>query len=121
MFLYEYICPACGQYYEEYAHLEDCDKPIPCTCGEYAERVICTAPALINTDEWSDTKFTPHFDVQLGAHFNSKEERNAHLEEKGLVAIEGPNSPEKKTFSRQKMSRSQALKFDGSAVKKNAV
>ena len=121
MFLYEYICPVCGLYHEAYASLKDCNKPILCDCGEYAERAICTAPGIINTDSWSDTKFKPHFDEQLGQHFDSREERNNHLKSKGLVEVEGPKSPEGHNNSRPRMSRSQAMKYDPQAVKHNAV
>jgi len=118
---YSYQCETCGQYYEEYFKIDHYPEEIPCTCGDYAHKIIAYAPCLINTDEWSDTKFVPHFDEQLGQHFESKEERKAFLKKEGIVVTKGPNSPQGHNNSRPRMSRTQAKKFDKGALNHNAV
>ena len=117
--LYEYYCKECETYYEEHASLKDFNKPIPCTCGSYAERIIASAPKLVSSSTWSAGPFHPHYDIQLGQHFNTHDERNKYLKTKGLIATEGPPSPEKANKSRLKMSESQALKLDKRGITKN--
>lgn len=121
MSFYNYKCLICGQrYIEEY----DTTPPdeLTCECGHFAGRCwLFDPPGLINTDTWSDTKFTPHYDEQLGTHFESKEQRDAYLKSKNLVSLEGPKSPEGHNNSRPRMSRSQAEKYDPRALTHNAV
>ena len=119
--IYEYICDACGRYHERYGRVEDCDNPIICNCGEYANRAICTAPAITGTDTWSDTKFTPHYDEQLGQYFSTKEGRKSYLKGKDIKELtDNPQSPEGDQPSRPKMSRTQAMKAHGTAIKHNS-
>jgi hypothetical protein len=60
--------------------------------------------------------FRPHFDYQLGRHFDSFEEKKAALKEMNLVQYSGPASPDaddRKFKGRPEMSRSQFLKWRG--------
>ena len=94
--LYEYTCKSCGKYYEEFASLENYNKPIPCSCGDYAERIIASAPAVVGSDTWSDTKFNAHYDAQLGKYFGTKEQKLNYLKSKDLTYT-GSLSPRKST------------------------
>ena len=51
--------------------------------------------------------FNPHYDVQLGQHFNSREERHDYLTRKGLKSY-GTDSPRESTKTRIICSKTQA-------------
>ena len=53
--------------------------------------------------------FNPHYDKQLGKHFGTKEERDAHLKSKNLVG-EGTSSPRISTPTRVICTNGQATK-----------
>lgn len=105
--LYEYRCSTCGEYYEEMASLDKYNEPIPCTCGDYAERIIASAPAIIGSDTWSDTKFNPHYDAQLGKYFSTKEEKLNHLKKEDLTYT-GSFSPRKSSLGMTKCTKEQS-------------
>jgi len=113
--IYEYQCPVCGNYYEEYASLEDYNKPLMCECGEYAERIIASAPAIINSDYWSDTTYNPHYDAQLGKYFGTKEEKLNYLKSKNLTPI-GSLSPKKSSLGMTKCTKEQSITLDSKDV-----
>ncbi len=115
--LYEYVCRSCGEYYEEYASLDAFDKPIPCHCGDWADRAILSAPSLVSSSSWSPGPFHSHYDVQLGEFFETKKERDDCLLRKGLLATAGSDSPETDSFSRRRMTRQQYEKMESGKTK----
>jgi len=119
--IYEYQCKECGRVYEGYAEIKDSSEPITCKCGSKADRAILTAPCLVSNKTWSAGSFHPHYDEQLGQHFNSMVEKETYLAKKGLTQTEGSPSPETEQKSRPKMSKSQAIDLDRSAVKHNTL
>ena len=110
--IYEYHCSTCNSYYEESASVADYNKPIPCTCGDYAERIIASAPAIVGSDYWSDTKFNPHYDAQLGKYFGTKEEKLNYLKSKDLTQTSGSLSPRTSTLGATKCNQAQAELLD---------
>ena len=88
---YTFECPACNEYYEEFFHIDECPSAIPCTCGEYANKIINYAPALGKGT--NDGNFKPYFDEQLNQHFQSADEKRTWLKTNDYVQVSGSTSP----------------------------
>ena len=55
-------------------------RTVECPCGGVAERVWLKAPGVVGD-------IAPYYDVQLGRQVNSRQERDAILKSKGLIAM----------------------------------
>ena len=107
--MYEYQCPICGQYYEEFASLEDYNKPITCECGEEAVRIIGSAPAIDTSN--LEGNFTPYYDGQLDQHFQSKSQKDKWLKDNGYTQVSGPSCPQEDKPGNFRCTESQAKKL----------
>lgn len=81
---HDYRCLRCHNVVEvTFSIHERLPESVPCTCGGAYFRVWLQAPAM-------HSDLSPYWDVQLGCQINSKQERDAILKRKGLVAV-GPD------------------------------
>lgn len=61
---------------------------IPCSCGHVAYKVYFHAPVVHGAES-----FNPYWDIQIGEHFESKEQKTKRLKELKLVQTSGSDSP----------------------------
>lgn len=79
---FDYLCRHCRR------HVEILVEPgpiptFPCECGGVLVQTWLKAPGM-------SPDVTPYFDQQLGVQINSRQQRDAMLKERGLVAM-GPD------------------------------
>jgi hypothetical protein len=82
MALFDAVCLKCGELFEVYAG-RGSEIDLPCECGGRIRVTWRRMPGIAPDIE-------PGWDVQLGRYISSRQERDAILKEKGLVAC-GPD------------------------------
>lgn len=72
-------------------------------CKRYATHVFVKAPSVVGCDSYN-----PHYDIQMGQYFESKEQKDSWLKKTGREQISGSSSPRRSTKDRMICSKSQA-------------
>jgi putative FmdB family regulatory protein len=110
MLLKDFECSSCGNTFEDFVVGDDgvvCPR-----CGQPSRSVIhLSAPVVTGCDS-----FNPHYDIQLGQHFATREERTKFLQKEGKVS-HGPDSPRKATKLRPLCTREQASQWEKGKTK----
>ena len=99
-------CPKCGI---KEVSIESGIRDCRCECGLMAHVLPC-APRVVGADS-----FNPHFDQQLGKHFDTAEEKKTFLRETGRDQVGGPPSPRKSNKSNIICTKEQAKREFGRA------
>ena len=102
--LKDFLCDACHTVFETVVERDE--SQVSCDCGGTAE-VTFTKVAVVGLNE-----FNPHYDHQLGKHFQTADEKVAFLDRTGRSQIEGTLSPRKSTPARTLCTKTQAKAFD---------
>lgn len=105
MILKDFKCPNCGV---KELMCESSETELLCECGSISHSVI----TKISTTSTNDS-FNPHYDLQLGKHFSSKEEKKSFLKMTGRAQLSGPPSPRKSTTTSIMCNKSQSKKEFG--------
>jgi hypothetical protein len=101
LILNSFLCSKCGLVSEELVKSKT--KTVKCSCGGRAHRAYLKAPSVHGCDS-----FNPHYDLQLGKHFSSADEKRAFLKSVGKVQESGNLSPKKSTEDRVICSKEQS-------------
>ena len=114
--LKDFYCPSCQEYFE--ATVDGDQSNTQCvTCNTTANVVFLQFPGSKREYE---TDFTPHYDMTLGEHFQTKKEKDAFLKLSGREQVSGVTSPRSDTKLRKSCSRDQARKVWGIESEKPA-
>lgn len=111
MILRDFKCEQCGKIFEDLVQSKVLE--LQCACGAIAHYTI-TKANLSNVVD-----FNSHYDLQLGRHFESREEKNAFLKETGREQISGYHSPRSSNKTNVICNKTQALKEFGPNAPKN--
>ena len=103
--LYLYQCRYCGKEIEQYLKVEERHQSPEC-CG-LKMNMLFTPPNIHGCDS-----FNQHYDLSLGKHFESKEEKKQFLAKEGMEQLNGAYSPKESTKQQTICSKSAARKID---------
>lgn len=109
--IYCYYCPKCGNEKEEVHSVDNRYNAGNCNCGELYRIALQPVRAIGHI-----FSFTPHYDYQLGRHFETAEEKATYLKSKNMSQINGENSPQGKEGMRVACSKSDAKKLESGEV-----
>jgi len=90
--LYDFKCNICGDIKEEFHSIKDRHRSHPCICGGEYRLTILKSAAVHGCDS-----FNPHWDVQTGEYYETKEHKASCLKKLGWTQSDGPSSPRKST------------------------
>lgn len=110
--LYAYECKECQSYKEEVHSVDDRHNAGHCACsGVY--RIVITQVNTVDTEH----SFVPHYDYQLGKHFDTASEKKAYLEKTNQKQTSGDLSPRSGCEGmRVACTKDQAKKLDTGTV-----
>lgn len=106
MVLKAFECTKCSSEFDEIVSMNT--KSTKCQCGSKAISII--KPVYVSQEA---REFNPHYDEQLGTHFNSKEEKQSWLKKNNKEQISGFSSPRKSNKSSIICTREQAARNFG--------
>lgn len=112
LILKDFYCKICGRTFERM--VKNNVRSQKCDCGR-------RCPATISVPKLEMSKvesFNPHYDYQLGEHFESAEHKMKVLEKLGKIQLGGTLSPRRSSKDRILCTREQAARHFGFAVKK---
>jgi len=105
MILRDFKCQSCGILFEDF--IDRGQTQTDCECGGIASKAFITrAPAVLGCES-----FNPHFDIQLGAHFQSKEDKKSFLKKHDREQVSGLSSPRKTIGSSVVCTKEQGQKL----------
>lgn len=110
MVLKDFLCKQCGEFEKLVA--ADAATTRCSDCGFTAQRVFLQSAPIVGEVRNS---FNPHYDLQLGQHFASAEQKDNFLKKTGRIQYSGASSPRKDSNTMFRCSREQAKKEFGIA------
>ncbi len=81
--IFDFKCEECGNVFEEMTK----EKKATCSCGGQSH-IYYTKSTVVGCDS-----FNPHYDLQLGQHFETKEQKEKYLKDTGRSQTSGHASP----------------------------
>lgn len=103
--LKDFYCTDCDTTFEELVNNSVVNAPC-IECGSASDRIFIKSAKVVGAD-----CFNPHYDIQMGKYFKTKEQRQSFLKNKNYTS-DGSDSPRKTSKTRVICSESQAKRFD---------